>query len=76
MFTKTLFAQENFCGVFSSMVTYFFLSMYYIRLKFTHRYYLLFKVSFGNHLIVFFITVMQKNRNKKVYIQRRNELLN
>jgi len=32
-------SQENVCGVFSSMVTYFFLSMYYIRLKFTHRYY-------------------------------------
>jgi len=24
MFMKTLFVQENFCGVFSSMVTYFF----------------------------------------------------
>ena len=37
---------------------------------------LLFKVSLGNNLIGFFITVMQKIRNKKVYIQRRNELLN
>jgi len=28
MFMKTLFAKENFCGVFSSLVTYFFLSIY------------------------------------------------
>jgi len=30
----TLFAQENFCGVFSSMVPYFFLSIYKIRLRY------------------------------------------
>jgi len=29
MFMITLFAQENFSAVFSSMVTYFFLSIYF-----------------------------------------------
>jgi len=34
----TLFAQENLYGVFLSMITHF-LSIYYRRLTFTHRFY-------------------------------------
>jgi len=63
MFMLTLFALENFCDVFSSMVT-FFLSAYTKQGLNSHiGTILLFKVSFDNNLIKKFITVMQKNRN-------------
>ena len=54
-FVKTLFAQENFGGVFSSMVTLF--CSQHILNKRTISYsgtILLFKVSFGNNFIVFY----------------------
>ena len=63
MFMITLFAKENFCDVFSSMVTYFFSAYTKQGLNSHIGTILLFKVSFDNNLIVFFIAVMQKNRN-------------
>jgi len=49
----TLFAQENFGGVFSSMVTYFSQHILHKRTTSHSGTILLFNVSFGNNVIDF-----------------------
>ena len=75
MFMIALFAQENLCGVFCQWLRIF--SQHTLNEAKIHTQVLFCCLNCPlTTTSLFIITVTQNNRNKKFYIQRRNELLN